>query len=143
MKKWFLYIGLALFMGTFVGCAGTGSYESVWRSSMESPKGYDESWNIVVNAITTKFSDIETIDGQSGYLRTAWKVVKESGTDYKLPNPFGYDKKRTRIIVRVEQREPFKVRIKAERMVYSDGWVPYGNDESVESEIMEEINARL
>ena len=142
MKKWFLYIGLTLFAGTFVGCAGTGSYESVWRSSLESQKGYDESWNIVVNAIATKFSDIETIDGKSGYLRTAWKVVKESGTDSKLYF-FGYTQKRTRVVVRVEQREPFKVRIKVERMVYTDKWEPYGNDESVESELMEEINARL
>ena len=130
--------GISFFMGLFLfGCVVTPQ-SAVWKTVPESSISYDKAWNIVVNGVTQYF-EIETIDGQSGYLRSAWKVTKRV--------PFFNDPmKQSRVHVRVESRNPFRVKVKAEQQVWDDfgsRWVEKGNDEKIESEILQEISARL
>jgi hypothetical protein len=111
--------------------------DAAWKTVPEVAMPYDRAWSIVTNAVTQRF-DLETSDAQSGYLRTEWKVT---GKDI-LGGPI----KKSRVIVRVEERNPFRVKVKAEKQelnVLTDEWVVSGNDDTVEGEIMGELQGRL
>lgn len=111
--------------------------EAAWKTVPDVAMPYDRAWSIVTNAVTQRF-DLETSDAQSGYLRTEWKVT---GKDI-LNAPI----KKSRVIVRVEERSPFRVKVKAEKQeldVLTDEWVVTGNDETIEGEIMGELQGRL
>jgi len=119
--------------------------EATWKGVPEVNMPYDRAWTIVVNTIAEKF-DIETSDAQSGYLRTGWKVTDTCWGGLlaggKVPC------KKTRVTVRVEERTPFKVRVKVEKMEATalsgyESWVPKGNDEVMEKEIIDELFGRL
>ncbi|MEW6684460.1 MAG: hypothetical protein AB1451_16315 [Nitrospirota bacterium] len=111
--------------------------EASWKTVPDVAMSYDRAWSIVTNAVTQRF-DLETSDAQSGYLRTEWKVT---GKDI-LNAPI----RKSRVIVRVEERNPFRVKVKAEKQelnVLTDEWVITGNDEAVEGDIMGELQGRL
>jgi hypothetical protein len=111
--------------------------DAVWKTVPDVSMPYERAWSIVTNAVTQRF-DLETSDAQSGYLRTEWKVT---GKDL-LNMPM----KKSRVIVRVEERSPFRVKVKAEKQelnALTDEWVVTGNDETVEGEIMGELQGRL
>ncbi|MFQ5949709.1 MAG: hypothetical protein ACE5J1_03360, partial [Nitrospiria bacterium] len=67
-----------------------------------------------------------------------WKIT---GNDL-----FGTPIKKTRVIVRVEERKPFKVKVKVEKAEFdplASEWIITGNDEKMENEIMSELSGRL
>ncbi len=135
------YLKLSILFLLFA-CATT--QEATWKGVPDVHMPYDRAWAIVVNTIAEKF-DIEVSDAQSGYLRTGWKVTDTCWAGLlagKVPC------KKTRVIVRVEERSPFKVRVKVEKMESTalsgyDNWKLTGNDEVVEREVMEELFGRL
>ena len=111
--------------------------EATWKTVPQSRITWERGWPIVVNAISQQF-DLEITDGQSGYLRTAWKVT---GTNW-LRQP----QERARVTVRVEERSPFTVKVKVEKQevdMFSKNWVDKGNHEKMEQEIMAELAGRL
>ena len=111
--------------------------EATWKTVPEVNMPYDRAWLIVVNTITQHF-DLETSDAQSGYLRTGWK---NTGKDI-----LGAPIKKARVSVRVEEKKPFRVKVKVEKQEFeplSEEWVITGNDDKMESEIMEELSGRL
>lgn len=109
--------------------------EATWKSIPDSRVPYERAWNIVVNAVTQHF-EIETVDGQSGYLKTSWKVTHTS--------IFGDPMERARATVRVEERSPFRVKVKVEREQFLFGqWQSGGNEEKLENDIMSELDGRL
>ncbi len=113
------------------------AHEATWKTVPESNMPYERAWSIVVNTITQHF-ELETSDAQSGYLRTGWKIT---GKDI-LGTPI----KKARVHVRVEERNPFRVKVKVEKQEFdplSEEWVITGNDEKMESEIMGELSGRL
>ena len=130
-SKWVVFI-----MGFFLfGCVTPQS--AVWKTVPEARMPFERAWSIVVNAVTQQF-DLEISDGQSGYLRTGWKVTKRD----ILGSPI----KKARIHVRVEERTPFRVKVKAEKQEFNpftEDWVVTGNDEEIEGEIMGELSGRL
>ena len=125
-------IGLA-----FLISACVIAQEATWKTVPQTDIPYDRAWSIVVNAIAQHF-ELEASDGQSGYLRTGWKVTSR---DF-----LGAPIKKVRVHVRVEERSPFRVKVKVEKQEYepfSEQWVVTGNDEQMEGEIMGELSGRL
>jgi hypothetical protein len=145
MKRVFLILSLIL-----SACATPR--EATWKTLPESNIPYDKAWTIVVNTVSEYFTDLETIDGQSGYLRSGWKTTDTCWLGLykggKVPC------KRARVIVRVEERTPFKVKVRVEQeevsktgtyFILGSGvkWVSTGNDENLEREIMDTLMGRL
>ncbi len=111
--------------------------EATWKSVPESQIRPERGWTIVVNAIAERF-DVETSDAQSGYLRTSWKVTRK--------DLFGTATQRTRVITRLEERTPFKVKVKVEMQKvnpWTGEWQDAGNDPRAEQEIMQDLAGRL
>jgi LEA14-like dessication related protein len=131
--KW----GARLIMGTALLLLGCASVEAVWKTLPEVKQtSYENAWSVVVGCVSEKF-DLEVTDSGSGYLRSAWKVNKDF---------LGQNQERTRITVRIESREPLKIKLKAERQTFSSwthDWVDAGNNEKIEKQILEELSARL
>ncbi len=131
-SKWLTIFALSLIISACVT-----AHEATWKTVPDTHMSYDRAWSIVVNAISQDF-ELETSDGQSGYLRTGWKVT---GKDI-----LGQPIKKARVHVRVEERNPFRVKVKVEKQELdplSQEWVITGNDEKIESEIMGELSGRL
>ena len=125
----------ALILALSLACLGCVSpVASVWKTVPQASLPYDKAWNITVNAVSQQF-EIETIDAQSGYLKSAWKV-----TDSFLGDAMS----RSRCVARVESREPFQVKVMVEQQI-NDGssWVQKGNDSARETEILRELESRL
>lgn len=137
--KYLLLVFLA--MGLFA-CAM--HQEARWKTVPEADIPYEKAWLIVVSSISEQFSDLETIDGQSGYLRSAWKVTDTCWAGIAFGGFIPC--KQTRVVVRVEERNPFKVKIKIEKQemnIITGIWSLKGNDEIMEKEIMEGLSGRL
>lgn len=111
--------------------------EATWKTVPEVQMPYERAWAIVVNAVSQHY-DLENSDGQSGYLRTSWKV-----TDSFLGTPL----RRSRALVRVEERNPFRVKVKIEKQEpdpwNENQWLLTGDDEQMATEIMGELSGRL
>ncbi len=111
--------------------------EATWKTVPEVQMPYERAWAIVVNAVSQHY-DLENSDGQSGYLRTSWKV-----TDSFLGSPL----RRSRALVRVEERNPFRVKVKVEKQEpdpwNENQWILTGDDEQMATEIMGELSGRL
>jgi hypothetical protein len=120
----------------FVVLAGCGGAEARWKTVPESSMEYDAAWNVIVNTVTQHF-DLETVDAQSGYLKSGWKVEKTF---------LGMDKARRRCHVRVEQRAPLKIKVKVELEKWNswtESWQGKGNDSKIEDEVLTELSGRL
>lgn len=121
----------------FLSFACAMSREASWKTVPETQIPYERAWAIVVNAVSQHY-DLENSDGQSGYLRTSWKV-----TDSFLGTPLA----RSRVLVRVEERTPFKVKVKVEKQEpdpwNNNQWMLAGDDEPMAAEIMGELSGRL
>lgn len=116
-------------------CGCITATEAVWKTIPEVKEtSYDNAWSIIVGCVSENY-DLEITDSGSGYLRTAWKTKSDW---------LGQPSKRTRIVVRIVSKEPLKVKLKAQRQRrLGEGWNEDGNDEKVESQILEELTARL
>ena len=132
-SKIFLYevrcLAIIAFCLLVSACALTR--EATWKTVPETQMPYERAWGIVVNAVSQHY-DLENSDGQSGYLRTSWKV-----TDSLLGTPL----RRSRVLVRVEERTPFKVKVKVEKQEpdpwNSNQWTLTGDDEQMTTEIID------
>lgn len=133
MKKGLFLVASGLIL---ISCAITTT-EAVWKTTPEIQQtSYENAWAIIVGAVTEQF-DLEVVDGNSGYLRSIWKVKT---------NFMGDPQSRTRVICRVVSREPLQFKIKAEKQEISaltDEWINVGNDEVVDGLLLEELRARL
>ena len=134
----FLVLAIVLF-----GCATTR--EATWKTAPEANIPYDRGWTIIVNAVGERF-DLETVDAQSGYLRSGWKTTDTCWAGLVMGGKVPCRK--TRVIVRVEERSPFKIKVKVEKEEASawtnyQTWAASGNDEQMEREIMEDLLGRL
>jgi hypothetical protein len=121
---------------SFLWLAGCATVEPVWKTIPEAAISYRKAWPIIVSTISDKF-DIVTVDANSGYLRTDWKVKKDF---------LGTPESRVRMAVRTESKEPLKFNFRAEFEKWNSwtqAWTPSGNDSRIESEIQEEFSARL
>ncbi len=117
--------------------ACTLTREATWKTVPEAQMPFERAWGIVVNAVSQHY-DLENSDGQSGYLRTSWKV-----TDSFLGTPL----RRSRALVRVEERTPFRVKVKVEKQEpdpwNQNQWIMTGDDEQMATEIIGELSGRL
>lgn len=137
--KYFLTFFSILFL---FACATT--QEATWKGIPEVSIPYEKAWAIIVNAIAERF-DVEVADAQSGYLRTGWKVTDTCWSGIFSGN---VPCRKTRVTVRVEERDPLKVRLRVEKMEATalsgyEKWILKGNDEIVEREILDELLGRL
>lgn len=64
-------------------------------------KSEDESWKLLTSIITTEFDELEVIDKETGYVRTAWQVQQFQGSTI-----------RTRVIVKLGDSNPLKYLVK-------------------------------
>jgi len=121
-----------------IGCA---TYTLVWNPIQLPPSvSYDKVWPAVVQAVTEYF-EIEMIDKESGYLRTAWKEEKS----------FWGNNKRRRCQIRVVSREPINIQIQIQKQEYEiynyltgeGSWVEKGNDKNWEEKLKSEILSRF
>jgi len=111
---------------------------------MSTPDGMSEenAWKIVAQIIQTYFDELEQIDRETGYLRTAW-VYK------RYPNRTV----RTRVIVKINNREPLKYSLKISSEECSDrakldsrdddDFRPWDRVLNKYKEIISEMQARL
>ena len=85
-----------------------------WTASSESdiantdfilsiPEGMseDDAWKIVAQIIQTYFDELEQIDKETGYMRTAWVYKRYANRTV-----------RTRVIVKINNRSPLKYSLK-------------------------------
>jgi hypothetical protein len=100
---------------------------------------YEKGWEIVKDYLRYEFEGFETLDDKSGYLVTKWRNIKwkqtlRGGT---------VSSERARVIVRVEERNPFKLAVKVEVMEFVfDKWVPMGYH-SYKGEIIDTLVGQL
>lgn len=128
------------FLKVLTGClllTACATPQSTWKTVPETNMPYDRAWGITVNTVAQHF-ELDTSDAQSGYLRSSWKVT----------NSFlGIPQRRVRVIARVEERKPFKLKLKAEKQEPNpwdaNDWRLMGDDEQAATEIMEELSGRL
>ena len=129
MKK-----ALFLFLLFIIGCTAK---EATWRALPEIRQTeYENAWSIIVGAVSEKY-ELEVIDANSGYLRSSWKEKKDW---------LGTKEYRTRVVVRVVSREPLKVKLKVEKQTWNswtNDWLDAGNEEEFQSQLLEELEARL
>ncbi|MGC8893835.1 MAG: hypothetical protein ACP5QG_03195 [candidate division WOR-3 bacterium] len=135
MKK-LLGLSVGILLGLFSSCGPR--YVESWSSSEEFPNAkYEDAWSVVVSTVTEDFN-IETIDGASGYLATNWKILPPGCDDL-----FGV-RTGVRVIIRVDSRTPFRLKIKVERGHYDGAeWTITGIDKGYTARLLEKINGRL
>jgi hypothetical protein len=86
---------------------------------------YETAWQKIVDTISEKY-DLEIVEKDSGYIRTAWKNNR-------------------RVSIRVS-REPLQIKVRVERQKYNgwtNAWEDWGTDEKKEREILEVLQGRL
>ena len=127
----------AIIIVTFLSLQCMQNKEATWKTIPEIKQTeYEKAWAIIVGAISERF-DLEVIDANSGYLRSAWKENKDW---------LGSKESRTRVVVRITSREPLKVKLKVEEQKWDalmDEWKGAGNNEKIERELLEEFETRL
>ena len=126
--------GIGVFIVFLSACA---TMEPTWKTIPETTYSYDKAWPLIVNAVSDKF-DIETIDANSGYLRTAWKTKNDF---------LGKPETRTRVVVKTESKSPLKFSFRAEKQnwdsVFTNSWVAKGNDTTIENDVQTEWQSRM
>lgn len=135
------YWGIAFLACLLVGCAPKTFVKSSpgWKV-IELREGlsdkYDEAWQTTVDTVARDW-DIEIIDKDSGYLRTAWLHGISGGS---------YERYRGRITVKYPKVvAPEKVEVKTEAQWLEDrplGWVS-GFDTSFERDVFTALSGRL
>lgn len=114
---------------------------------------YAEAWSRVVVVLQEAQFGISIIDDQAGYIETDWKTTKQCEVHGEPATC-----ERARVVVRVVQRSPFRIKLKTDRVKpdifsydpdYTDrwghykDWRPWGNDRELEKELIRAINKEL
>ncbi len=130
---------------SIVALACATSKEATWTSLSEMDVPYQKAWQVVVNTVSERF-EIQSVDSQIGYLKTEWKVTDTcwGGLAFGAEVPC----KRERVVVRVLQKRPFRIKLRVEKSEATAlsryrTWVLKGNDKKMEREIIEELSIRL
>jgi hypothetical protein len=102
--------------------------------SLNAARSGDGWWSIVVNAIATQDFEIEMMDPQSGFIRTAWKERR-----------FGNDGLRRRFVGNVVTASPLTWRLKyqVQRTTNGRDWADYPRGLKLELDAISEIRARM
>lgn len=129
----FMPIMAVLSMMLLIGCSTVRSVEPVWKTIPEIKQTkYEDAWAAIVGCVTGRNLNLEISDAGSGYLRTAY-----GGTGNNT---------QTRVIVRVVNRKPLQISLKAELIqldMWAGQWLPVGNNVAMEKLILDELEARL
>lgn len=145
MRKWsrfMFHVVTPLVLGLLAsGCAPKTFVRSSpgWKVIELRPgllKNYDEAWQTTVDTVARDW-DIEILDKQSGYLRTAWLYGISGGP---------YERYRGRLTVKFPQvKEPEKAELKTEAQWLEDrplGWVS-GFDSAFQRDVFTALSGRL
>lgn len=142
MKELKLVLLCAVISMFVVGCVpSTFMKQSAGWKSVELNQNlqgnFDATWQKCVDTIAKDY-DIEMLDKNSGYLRTAWIYGISSGT---------YNRYRGRITVKFpELKEPTKVDVKTEAQWLTDmstgTWLP-GFDTTFQRDVYTALSGRL
>ncbi len=144
MSRWIVCAALAGLLSS-VGCAPSTFVQqpSGWKSielREGLAKNFDASWQTVVDTIARDY-DIELVDKNSGYLRTAWTYGISGSSSQRY---------RGRLTVKFSDvKAPEKVEIKTDAAWFSTnnpfgyaGWIP-GYDTAFQRDVFTALSGRL
>lgn len=106
------------------------------RNDMQ--ESYTKAWQVAVDTITRQW-DIEILDKDSGYLRTAWKFGISGTTGA------GYRGRISLKFATVEEGNPKKIELKTDASwldTYNNLWIA-GYDSALQRDVYEVLSARL
>jgi hypothetical protein len=109
-----------------------------WKSIELRPGiTYEQAWQILIDTLTNKW-DIETMDKESGYIRTTW--VFTTGKDKPTGMPFTYGR---RITLKFSEDRKI-LRIKTEAFYQVTNFpTSYGMDGNFDSDAFTQISGKL
>ncbi len=110
------------------------------RMEVDSSLDQQRAWQIIIDAVTTRYSSLEQLDASSGYCRSSPEV-----RTFKHPKK-GNTTIRTQIIGAVASAEPlvYKFKIVAEESTgNSNRWTPYNRVFKDDATMIEELSNRL
>lgn len=129
-------------------CATVPVTQTSWKTSPAINTAYEKGWSTLVSVVSD-FSELETLEPQSGYLKSNWKTTDTcwAGIAYGGSVPC----KKERVIAKIESRNPFVVKINVEvetkdmtaTWFYVDKWVSNGSNVQIENKIMEAFLSRI
>ena len=132
----------------FTSCATVPTTGTSWKTSPVINAPYEKGWSTMVSVISD-FSELETLEPQSGYLKSNWKTTDTcwAGIAYGGSIPC----KKERIIAKIESRNPFVVKINVEvetkdmtaTWFYLDKWVSNGSNVQMENRLMDAFLSRF
>lgn len=96
-------------------------------------------WQTLVDAVTSRYSNIEQMDPTSGYIRSA-PITKT----YQSPEHGDYSI-RTQFIGSIVSTDPlvYKMKIQSEYSDHANQWVPFNRIFSADQQLIEELQNRL
>lgn len=99
----------------------------------------DTMWQTLVDAVTSRYSNVEQMDPASGYIRSA-PIVKS----YQNPGRGEYSI-RTQFIGSIVSTDPlvYKMKIQSEYSDHPNQWIPYNRIFSADQQLIEELQNRL
>ncbi|MCA9280024.1 MAG: hypothetical protein H6815_13055 [Phycisphaeraceae bacterium] len=99
----------------------------------------DDAWRRVVDAVSGRYTGIETMDKESGYIRSSSAIET-----FQHPQ-FGPYRVRTRVVTALSQAHPpmYKVKLVAETDGGRDQWAPYDRVFTEDAAFIEELLIRL
>lgn len=96
-------------------------------------------WQILVDAVTNRYSNIEQMDPSSGYIRSA-PITKT------YPNALhGEYSIRTQFIGSIVSTDPlvYKMKIQSEYSDHPNQWIPFNRIFTADQQLIEELQNRL
>ena len=100
----------------------------------------DAMWQTLVDAVTSRYSNVEQMDAASGYIRSVplTKIYKHptTGGDYTI---------RTQFIGSIVSTQPlvFKFKIQSDFSDHPDHWTPFDRVFAGDQQLVEELQNRL
>ncbi len=105
-----------------------------WLTLNISERAMSSWWSVIINAISSQDLEMELMDDQSGFIRTAWKERR-----------FGKTGLRRRFVGNKVSTEPLTWRLKYQVQRTSNGrdWLEYDRGVKEEFDVIAEIRARV
>lgn len=129
-------VSLFIILG-LIGCASTQGRLN--RSVLESALPYDRAWQAALEGALNYYPRVAIEDKEKGFFQTVWN-------ERKVGVILGGPVKRTRLIGRVTNRDPFRLQLTLEEEAFSmelGRWLPSSPDEIFFNEIAQNIRLRL
>jgi hypothetical protein len=135
-------IFLTILVASVFGCGGlkppdtfrrTLDEPGIWKSiNVRESLTKGVVWKTTVDAISQKY-DLEVIDKESGYIRTAWKYIVTSGRENQ--------RYRTRVIIKFLSDEVLQIKTEA-NWLEDEGWV-IGFDTQTLEDVYGDMQGRI